>query len=150
VVLFFRNIVDWTSDASRRRELCARPQCWQCEAVIESVRSVSPIVAAVHLPGRKCKPVCCFMSNNLLRFMKSYLMFWMVSHLFTSQILFGAESVDRSLIPNTFIPESGPAHSISQLAGFVLLITGVMFLLVTGLLAYVVIRYRRRKNDDGM
>jgi cytochrome c oxidase subunit 2 len=64
--------------------------------------------------------------------------------------LFGAGKVDPSLVPSIFAPESVPAHSISQLAIFVLLITGVMFVLVAGLLAYVVVRYRRRSNDDGI
>ena len=66
------------------------------------------------------------------------------------QVLPGAEPVDPSLIPNTFAPESVPAHSISHIAFFVLAITGTMFLLVGGLLAYAIVRFRRRANDDGM
>jgi len=90
------------------------------------------------------------MSKTLRRFVKSRLIFCMVSILLAPQVLFGGERAGQSLIPNTFAPESTPAHSISQLAGFVLSITGVMFVLVAGLLAYVVVRFRRRKNDDGM
>jgi cytochrome c oxidase subunit II len=75
---------------------------------------------------------------------------WMTMLLLAALPLYGAERVDRSLVPSIFAPESTPAHSISQLAVFVLLITGVMFVLVAGLLTYVVIRYRRRANDDGM
>jgi cytochrome c oxidase subunit 2 len=75
---------------------------------------------------------------------------WMTLLLLAAPVLYGAEGVDRSLVPSIFAPESGPAHSISQLAGFVLVITGTMFVLVAGLLTYVVIRYRRRANDDGM
>ena len=70
--------------------------------------------------------------------------------LFPTPTLYAAQKVDPSLVPSIFAPESVPAHSISQLAIFVLTITGIMFLLVTGLLAYVVVRYRRRANDDGI
>jgi cytochrome c oxidase subunit 2 len=69
--------------------------------------------------------------------------------LLVAPVLFGAERVDPALVPNTFAPESTPAHAISELAGFVLTITGVMFVLVAGLLTYVIVRYRRRANDDG-
>jgi cytochrome c oxidase subunit 2 len=63
--------------------------------------------------------------------------------------LCGAERVDPALVPNIFAPESAPAHSISHLAGFVLAITGAIFVVVTGLLLYAVVRFRRRANDDG-
>jgi cytochrome c oxidase subunit 2 len=72
------------------------------------------------------------------------------SFLIASQVLGAAERVDRSLVPSIFAPESAPAHSISHIAGFVLAITGTIFVVVTGLLVYVVIRYRRRADDDGM
>jgi len=77
-------------------------------------------------------------------------MFWIALLCIVPQALWGAERVDSSLIPSTFAPESAPAHSISQLARFVLSITGMMFVLVAGLLTYAVVRYRRRANDDGM
>jgi hypothetical protein len=77
-------------------------------------------------------------------------MFWIAMLLLAPHALFGEERVDRSLVPSIFAPESTPAHSISHLAGFVLSITGVMFVLVAGLLTYAIIRYRRRANDDGM
>ncbi len=77
-------------------------------------------------------------------------MFWMAMLLLTAPVLYGAERVDPVLVPSIFAPESTPAHSISHLAGFVLAITGGMFVLVAGLLTYVVVRYRRRRNDDGM
>jgi len=77
-------------------------------------------------------------------------MFWMAMLLLTAPVLYGAERVDPVLVPSIFAPESTPAHSISHLVGFVLAITGGMFVLVAGLLTYVVVRYRRRRNDDGM
>ncbi len=70
--------------------------------------------------------------------------------LLAAPALYGAERADPSLVPSIFSPESTPAHSISHLAAFVLAITGTMFVLVAGLLTFVVIRYRRRPNDDGM
>jgi cytochrome c oxidase subunit 2 len=77
-------------------------------------------------------------------------MFWIAMLLLAPQVLFGGERVDPSLVPSIFAPESAPAHSISQLARFVLSITGTMFVLVAGLLTYAVIRFRRRANDDGV
>jgi len=77
-------------------------------------------------------------------------MFWMAMLSLAAQALYGGVHVDTSLVPSIFAPESAPAHSISHLAGFVLAITGTMFFLVAGLLIYVVVRYRRRTNDDEM
>jgi cytochrome c oxidase subunit 2 len=75
---------------------------------------------------------------------------WTTILLLATPILYGAERVDPSLVPNMFAPESAPAHSISHIAAFNLAITGSMFVLVAGLLTYVLVRYRRRANDDGM
>jgi cytochrome c oxidase subunit II len=77
-------------------------------------------------------------------------MFWIAMLSLASRPLYGGEQVDPSLVPSIFAPESAPAHSISHLADFVLAITGTMFFLVAGLLAYVLVRYRRRANDDGI
>jgi len=48
-----------------------------------------------------------------------------------------------------FAPESAPAHAISHIAGFVVVITGTIFVVVGGLLLYAVVRFRRRASDDG-
>src|SRR5882672_10815525 len=64
-------------------------------------------------------------------------------------ILPAASGADRSLVPSMFTPESTPAHSIRQLSLFTLAITGVIFAVVFGLIAYAAIRFRRRANDDG-
>ena len=69
--------------------------------------------------------------------------------LLAAPILYGAEHVDPALVPNIFAPESTPAHSITHLAGFVLAITGLIFVVVGGLLVYALVRFRRRANDDG-
>ena len=63
--------------------------------------------------------------------------------------IFAREKVDFTLVPSIFAPESVPAHSITHLAGFVLAVTGAIFLIVGGLLVYAVVRFRRRKDDDG-
>lgn len=52
-------------------------------------------------------------------------------------------------LPNIFAPESTPANSIYKLALFVLSITGGIFLVVAGLLAYSIVKFRRRSDDDG-
>jgi cytochrome c oxidase subunit 2 len=64
--------------------------------------------------------------------------------------VFAGEKVDSSLVPSIFAPESVPAHSICHLAGLVLAITGVIFVVVASLLVYAVVRFRRRADDDGM
>jgi len=74
---------------------------------------------------------------------------WTTILLLATPVLYGAERVDPALVPNMFAPESTPAHAISQVAWFELAITGTMFAIVAGLLTYVVVRFRRRANDDG-
>jgi cytochrome c oxidase subunit II len=48
-----------------------------------------------------------------------------------------------------FSPHSSPARSISSVSHFTLAITGLIFVVVGGLLAYAIIRFRRRDTDDG-
>ena len=50
-------------------------------------------------------------------------------------------------IPTTLAPASTPAHQIFDLSIFVVAITGAIFLVVGGLLAIVVFRFRARKTD---
>ena len=52
-------------------------------------------------------------------------------------------------VPSIFKPESTPADSIYGLSLLVLAITGVIFVIVFGLLAYAVTKFRRR-SDDGL
>ena len=56
---------------------------------------------------------------------------------------------DPALIPSIFRPESTPAHSIHELSMLVLAITGIIFAVVFGLIAYALVRYRRGPDDDG-
>jgi cytochrome c oxidase subunit 2 len=60
-----------------------------------------------------------------------------------------ASIVQPSSPTNIFAPASTPAKSIFGLSLFVLAVTGAIFLVVFTLLLYSVVRFRRRKNDDG-
>jgi cytochrome c oxidase subunit 2 len=50
--------------------------------------------------------------------------------------------------PSTFAPHSGPAHLIHNLSLFVIQITGAIFVVVTTLWIYVLIRFRQRDEKD--
>jgi cytochrome c oxidase subunit II len=50
---------------------------------------------------------------------------------------------------NIFAPASTPAKSIFGLSLFVLAVTGAIFLVVFALLLFSVVKFRKRKNDDG-
>jgi cytochrome c oxidase subunit 2 len=60
-----------------------------------------------------------------------------------------AQPVSDDRIPSVFRPESTPAHSIYELSILVLAITGIIFAVVFGLIVYALVRYRRRRDDDG-
>jgi cytochrome c oxidase subunit 2 len=71
-------------------------------------------------------------------------MFWLAAPLSL------AAAVDPALVPNIFKPESTPAYATNHLSHFVLETTAGIFAVVFALIAYVVVRFRRRANDDGM
>jgi cytochrome c oxidase subunit 2 len=50
---------------------------------------------------------------------------------------------------NIFAPASTSAHSIFQLSLFVIAVAAVIFAVVAGLLVYAVLKFRRRRQDDG-
>ncbi|MGC8550128.1 MAG: cytochrome c oxidase subunit II [Acidobacteriaceae bacterium] len=50
---------------------------------------------------------------------------------------------------NTFAPSSKPADEIFHLAVFTLVVTGGIFVAVGGAMLYAMIKFRRRKDDDG-
>ena len=54
---------------------------------------------------------------------------------------------DALTTPSILAPASTPAKEINSLSHFVLLITGAIFVLVAGILAYVVIKFRAREAD---
>src|SRR6202158_1723836 len=76
-----------------------------------------------------------------------------VFHLFLVAIWSAVASTDtaaQSMSPtNIFAPVSTPAKSIFGLSIFVLAVTAAIFLVVFTLLAYCVVRFRKRANDDG-
>ncbi len=75
-------------------------------------------------------------------------MFWMAMVVLARWGLYGGQT-EAASATSVFAPESTPAHSILHLAHFVLLITGTIFVVVISLVAFVVVRFRRRPNDDG-
>lgn len=52
-------------------------------------------------------------------------------------------------VPSIFSPASTPADSIYHLSLFVLALCGGIFLTVVSLLIYAVVKFRRRRDDDG-
>ena len=59
-----------------------------------------------------------------------------------------AQSTTFSSPTNIFAPASTPAKSILDVSVFVLVITGVIFIVVGSLLAYAVVKFRKKKDDD--
>jgi cytochrome c oxidase subunit II len=58
-------------------------------------------------------------------------------------------AANRQIAPGgVFSPVSTPATSIATLATFTLAITGAIFLVVTGLLVYSIVRFRARPDDE--
>lgn len=74
---------------------------------------------------------------------------WMASFTLLQYGALAIEKNNAALVPSALIPESSPAHYISHLAGLVLVVTGLIFLVVASLLTYAIIRFRRRPDDDG-
>ena len=62
----------------------------------------------------------------------------------------GAQQVfGQNTNTSIFSPAATPAQSIYSLSMFVLAITGGIFLVVGGLIAYAAVRFRQRPDDDG-
>ena len=61
----------------------------------------------------------------------------------------GAASSETPTVTNIFKPLSTPAESIHQASMLVVLICAAIFLVVGGLLAYTVVRFRHRPEDQG-
>jgi cytochrome c oxidase subunit II len=71
----------------------------------------------------------------------------LVGALLAASLCFGAPE-NPSPVPSIFDPRSTPAKWIDHLSFFVLSITGLIFVVVFGLLAYVVVKYRERRGDE--
>jgi cytochrome c oxidase subunit II len=65
-----------------------------------------------------------------------------------SMFPFVALTIPPTQSTNIFAPDSTPADSIFTLSLFVLSITGVIFVIVFGMLLYAAIKYRRKAGDD--
>lgn len=65
----------------------------------------------------------------------------------TAGLLWATTLPAQSRIPTTLAPASTPAHQIFDLSIFVVAITGGIFLIVGGLLAIILFRFRARKTD---
>jgi cytochrome c oxidase subunit 2 len=62
-----------------------------------------------------------------------------------------AASGDNAFTPtNIFVPFSTPAHAIYQNASLVVTICAAIFLVVGGLLAYSIFRFRRRPEHENL
>src|ERR1700689_4168448 len=62
-------------------------------------------------------------------------------------LLAGPLLIAQGTAPSTLAPASTPAHQIFDLSIFVIAITGGIFLVVGGLLAIALYRFRARKSD---
>jgi cytochrome c oxidase subunit II len=59
------------------------------------------------------------------------------------------QSATLSSPTNIFAPIATPARNIFHLSLFVITVTTVIFVVVATLLTYAVVKYRKRKDDDG-
>ena len=67
--------------------------------------------------------------------------------LLAASLCFGAPD-NPSQLPSIFDPRSTPTKWIDHLSYFILTITGLIFVVVFALLAYAVVKFRRRHGDD--
>ena len=74
-----------------------------------------------------------------------------ISACFFCSIAIAAAAVPGPALSSTniFAPASSPAKSIFGLSLFVLAVTALIFIVVAGLLAYCVVKFRSRANDAG-
>ena len=66
-----------------------------------------------------------------------------------SAVAAAAGAADRAPTPSIFAPVSTPAYAIRDVGFFVLGITAVIFVIVAGLTAYAIVRYRHRGTASG-
>ena len=86
------------------------------------------------------------MKSSRLRFLTQTILvlFWSAVAVWASE-----PKVSSSHGTNIFAPSSTPAKSIADLSIFVLVITGIIFVVVFSLLAYSVVKFRGRAEDAG-
>lgn len=71
----------------------------------------------------------------------------LVGALLAASLCFGV-SPDPSQVPNIFKPASTAGNSIFHMSILILAITGLIFAIGFGLVAYAVTKYRRRDGED--
>jgi cytochrome c oxidase subunit 2 len=69
--------------------------------------------------------------------------------LFCVKLSFGQSGATSASPTNIFAPASTPADSIFGLSMFVLAVTAAIFVVVGSLLVYCVVKFKKRKGDDG-
>jgi cytochrome c oxidase subunit 2 len=71
----------------------------------------------------------------------------------SAAVVLAAASMQQAFAQNTntsiFSPAATPSQSVYSLSMFVFAITGGIFLVVGGLIAYAAVRFRQRPDDDG-
>src|SRR5262249_39797801 len=75
--------------------------------------------------------------------------FQMLALLFLFTVAAAAQPATRATNTKIFAPESTPAKSIVNLSIFVLVITGIIFVVVGTLLVYVIVKFRGKATDTG-
>jgi cytochrome c oxidase subunit 2 len=73
----------------------------------------------------------------------------LLSGILLAASLCNATTPSENAVPNIFDPHSTPAESIRHLSYFVLVITGLIFLVVFILLTYVIVKFRNKTLEDG-
>jgi cytochrome c oxidase subunit 2 len=73
----------------------------------------------------------------------------MLAFVLLAATLHAAPPADPSQIPNIFRPDSTPADSIFRLSQLVLSISAIIFVIVFSLIAYCVVKFRKRAGDNG-
>jgi cytochrome c oxidase subunit 2 len=94
--------------------------------------------------GRREMPM--FRKSSTVRFLAQTILlpFW------SAMTVWAGEPIGSSAHgTNIFAPASTPAKSIADLSVFVLVITGIIFVVVFALLAYSVVKFRGRARDAG-
>ena len=86
------------------------------------------------------------MKSSALQFLAELmlLLFWPATAVWA-----GEPAISTSNATNIFAPASTPAKSIAAFSGFVLVITGIIFVVVFGLLAYCLVKFRDRATGAG-
>ena len=102
----------------------------------------------MNVPVRLTSSIPVWNSVRQGRFTRGVL--WVVSCLYFPVGVSFAQTVNADVSQTTiFAPVSTPANSIFGLSLFVLAVTAVIFTIVFSLLVYSIVKFRRKRDDDG-